>query len=1398
MTDRDGSIGTSTISVEIIDDVPTAIDDEDSIVEGAINPAEGNVLTDAELDGGKDTQGADDATVTGVSFDGNDGTIGVPLAGEYGELKLNADGTYSYQLDNADPEVAGLAQGETLVEIFTYVITDGDGDQSTATLKITITGVNDRPQIGIENLRVSEEGLPAALVDNGGNTDTTNSKTASGTVTVNDPDLSDTQSFALSTTGTTAGLTSHGVPILWTIEAGTGDLLGMAGTAEIVRVHIDTTTGAYTVALNGTIDHPVNGLYPNSEDNLDFAVPVTVVSGPDTINTSFTVTVEDDSPMITAVGGGGSSTTELLVGYEIRAGNVADRGLFGPEQPGTDFDILLTGLNGDGGDDSVNTSSFSIGVGAGQDIGNGETVIFDFVTDLSITGTPGSPIITTSGVYDVLSASFTLPKVQGPAANEAVVFVSAIDGGAPITISSITVNGTPVTGVPVYVGGVLTGYVLENVYETDTIKVTGATPFDRLVVSNYNGVSADTDGNGSLDTTFSGGHDFKLGGLTSVVEVTTTTGLIAIHDETAGVNPGADPNAANDVASALAPAELATFVGGLANAGDLIGYAMSTGSVTSLFNGQYGADGPGTISFALTKADGTAFVNVDSGLDALDGTSILLNTVGNVVTGTAGGTTVFVLYIDSENGNLWVAQLEPISHTNDGSTAATYDDQLNITANVLNVKATIVDDDGDTASAMSTVPVTVGFQDDGPKASADGVATTEGAAQIVTTAATGVLGNDDAGADHPGTVTGVSGGTIGTPIVTAAGTLTLYADGHYTYTPKASVPSGTVDSFTYTLTDADGDTDTAVLSFTFSGDNNVPTATNGVAVTSDVPGDDSVAGSNADAFVPQVVNGSLAFNFGLDTPGSFVSAVYDGNLGAATTSSLLGTTTIAATDGSWTLEINETTGAYTFTQLTAYDHDLGAATDGAVVTVNIKDSDNSPASATITLTINDDIPDANDDGVATTEGAAQIVTTAATGVLGNDDAGADHPGTVTGVSGGTIGTPIVTAAGTLTLYADGHYTYTPKASVPSGTVDSFTYTLTDADGDTDTAVLSFTFSGDNNVPTATNGVAVTSDVPGDDSVAGSNADAFVPQVVNGSLAFNFGLDTPGSFVSAVYDGNLGAATTSSLLGTTTIAATDGSWTLEINETTGAYTFTQLTAYDHDLGAATDGAVVTVNIKDSDNSPASATITLTINDDIPDANDDGVATTEGAAQIVTTAATGVLGNDDAGADHPGTVTGVSGGTIGTPIVTAAGTLTLYADGHYTYTPKASVPSGTVDSFTYTLTDADGDTDTAVLSFTFSGDNNVPTATNGVAVTSDVPGDDSVAGSNADAFVPQVVNGSLAFNFGLQRRAALCRRSMTATWARPRRARCLARRRLRPLTGPGRLRSTRRRAPIRSRS
>ncbi|MFN2098446.1 beta strand repeat-containing protein, partial [Altererythrobacter sp. MF3-039] len=137
VTDVDGDTASDDITIDIIDDVPTAVNDTDSLTEGGPITATGNVITDAEANGdnGADTVGADGAQVQ---------TPGV-FNGTYGDLTLGADGEYSYTLTPFGiATLATLGDGESLPdEVFDYVLVDGDGDTSPATLTISLNGEDD-------------------------------------------------------------------------------------------------------------------------------------------------------------------------------------------------------------------------------------------------------------------------------------------------------------------------------------------------------------------------------------------------------------------------------------------------------------------------------------------------------------------------------------------------------------------------------------------------------------------------------------------------------------------------------------------------------------------------------------------------------------------------------------------------------------------------------------------------------------------------------------------------------------------------------------------------------------------------------------------------------------------------------------------------------------------------------------------------------------------------------------------------------------------------------------------------------------------------------------------------------------------------------------------------------
>ena len=120
----------------------------DATATGNVFTGNGGIDSNA-TDGVADMIGADvtatPVTAVGAGTTTPTGGVGSAITGTYGTLTLSADGSYSYAPDASNPDVQGLGSTESATDLFTYVITDADGDTATATLQININGTNDTP-----------------------------------------------------------------------------------------------------------------------------------------------------------------------------------------------------------------------------------------------------------------------------------------------------------------------------------------------------------------------------------------------------------------------------------------------------------------------------------------------------------------------------------------------------------------------------------------------------------------------------------------------------------------------------------------------------------------------------------------------------------------------------------------------------------------------------------------------------------------------------------------------------------------------------------------------------------------------------------------------------------------------------------------------------------------------------------------------------------------------------------------------------------------------------------------------------------------------------------------------------------------------------------------------------
>ncbi|WP_371355946.1 hypothetical protein ACA087_04975 [Pseudomonas chlororaphis] len=172
------------------------------------------------------------------------------------------------------------------------------------------------------------------------------------------------------------------------------------------------------------------------------------------------------------------------------------------------------------------------------------------------------------------------------------------------------------------------------------------------------------------------------------------TGVDVALDETAGLqnatatsDPAGDAND-NDILLAALPSAFATRLtalgAGAATDAALSGYTGAVGDTGSNAFTLNLAPGAINVDISFTDSLGAALNGLDSGLDTLDGTSILLytDTDNNILLGRAGGpdgAIVFAAYIEEtgsplSGGKIWTVEYQPLKHP-DGSNP---DDALNL------------------------------------------------------------------------------------------------------------------------------------------------------------------------------------------------------------------------------------------------------------------------------------------------------------------------------------------------------------------------------------------------------------------------------------------------------------------------------------------------------------------------------------------------------------------------------------------------------------------------------------------------------------------------------------------------------------------------------------------------
>jgi PKD repeat protein/uncharacterized protein YjiK len=412
------------------------------------------------------------------------------------------------------------------------------------------------------------------------------------------------------------------------------------------------------------------------------------------------------------------------------------------------------------------------------------------------------------------------------------------------------------------------------------------------------------------------------------------------------------------------------------------------------------------------------------------------------------------------------------------------------------------------------------------------------------------------------------------------GILSLAADGSFTYTPNPNFNG--LDTFTYVANDGLADSNIATVNLTVNPVNDLPVANAGgpYAGTIGVPVQFDGSGSS-------------------DVDGTILS--YDWDFGDGTSGS-----------GATPVHAYAVAGTYTVV-LTVTDNN--GSTDSDTTSASIQSAPNQ-------------VPVAVDDAYQTDEDVQ--LTVAAPGVLGNDSDPDGDPLTAVLVSD--------VSNGTLSLAADGSFTYTPNLNFNGS--DAFTYHANDGLADSNIATVNLTVNPVNDLPVADakGPYAGTIDVPVQFDGSGSS-------------------DVDGTILS--YDWDFGDGATGSGANPTHTYAAAGTYTVVLTVT--------------DNNGSTDSDTTSARIQSAPNQ-------------VPVAVDDAYQTDEDVQ--LTVAAPGVLGNDSDPDGDP--LTAVLVGDV------SNGILSLAADGSFTYTPNPNFDG--LDTFTYVASDGLADSNAATVAIT----------------------------------------------------------------------------------------------------
>ncbi|MGL3823448.1 DUF5801 repeats-in-toxin domain-containing protein [Sphingopyxis sp. R3-92] len=716
VTDVDGDGANGTLSINVDDDTPTVVANaiqpmltvDESDFAGNASTSFGSVFTTSFGADGAATANAttyalginpgstglvDTATGQAVVLSLNGGIVEGRTAGSNAlvfTVSVAANGTVTLDQSravvhtpNAGPNDTTSLSADNLVTL-TATVTDRDGDSATATANIgqNLVFTDDAPTV-----TATAAGAAIALNDETATTSQTSTIDTGAIAKGDDLNVGGTGAISVASSGS-AVVTA--APVYGADGAATVNPLTYALTVTNAASGLTVTDGSAInlVLVGNVIVGQVSGGAFNNQ--AAFAIEINPLTGvvrvEQYLSLNHPVTTNPDDTVSLLAGRLG-----VIVTATDRDGDTATSGTVDiSAQIRFDDDGPSVNLVATDTDNVLLTTRDAATIGAASDTATSTVNFGGVFTHTSAPGSDGAGAVTLNYALSLIAAPGT---DSGLDSNGLSIFLYTGAGGTIVGSTSATSAGVSAANT-IFSLGVNAG--------TGAVTLTQHAEIDH---------APNADIAPPYDDQFAllANNLVRLTGTATIVDADGDS-----QSSTASIDLGNNIRFADDGPSITVGAPLPTLT---VDESDLGTNAVSA----AVFTPNFGADGPGTVTYALGINTGSTGL-----VDSATGQAVVLSISGGQVVGRAGtgagDPIVFTISVDA-GGTITLDQQRAIMHANGG---AAHDDAKSLAAaNLVTLTATVTDGDGDSAKATINLGDRLSFEDDGPTVTADSGTTTE-------------------------------------------------------------------------------------------------------------------------------------------------------------------------------------------------------------------------------------------------------------------------------------------------------------------------------------------------------------------------------------------------------------------------------------------------------------------------------------------------------------------------------------------------------------------------------------------------------------------------------------------------------------------------------------------------